>query len=83
LQQNLADVFRFSALLGADLQAYWDTYKSILQPRYRDRHTPVKAKLHKFYVHVYSMEPFMGMDNPGITVADDDDAGGVDWVEIQ
>jgi hypothetical protein len=80
LEQNLQDVVKFVALLNADLQAYWDTYKSVLQPRYRNRHRPLKMPLRKFYLHVYGMEPFVPMENPGLGVVDDDGDDG-EWVE--
>ena len=75
LEQNLKDVSQLTALVSADLQSYWDCYKSALQVKPKLQHVPVRVSDKKFCHHVYCMEPFLGMETTGDADRVDDGAG--------
>jgi hypothetical protein len=77
LNQNLADVAMFSRVLQVDLQAYWDTYKSVLQVRPRLAHVTRRVSTKLFYEHLYEMKPFLEMEQPGNHLDANEDGDGV------
>ena len=78
LDQNLSDVFQFSAILAAGCQAHWHTFKSVLQVDTRRMHGPARARLKKFQRHVYGLEQYLDTPAPVVDLEAHAGMGGHD-----
>lgn len=82
LKQNLVDVADLGGATGADLEAQWDCYKSIVQMPGRGQHRPKRMTRKKIELAVYhlSMVSGGGVDLSGAPAPDDQavlDDGGI------